>query len=564
MNVSSHRIKLRPLAAAVAAAASLACLVAHSAHAALAPQAPQAQLADGIVEGVKMRGPLKDVRVFRGIPYAAPPVDDLRFREPQSVARWSGVRNAKQFGPRCMQANVAGKPDFRSTTMSEDCLYLNVWTPASHPASKLPVLVFFHGGGFVSGDGSEPRYDGANLASRGIIAVTVNYRLGVFGFLAPAGAAGESSHGTAGNYGLLDQVAALRWVRDNIAQFGGDPSQITIAGSSAGSVSVSAHMSSPLSRGLFARAIGQSGAAFAPNAVWSKEESERAAAEFASRVGAASLQQLRSLPARALLDAAAQPLRSEQPMLLRPSVDGYFLTESPEQVFARGGQAQVPLMLGSNEPEHALAEPTKHSGMMTLRERLSKFRDQVDERLAHYPGVENVAQSTRRWMDLHRQTGQAAIYYYRYTQPLPSEIETPTAAVKPNTIAEPPVLGAAQDAQVSYSLGNLGTQRRYAWTAADYDVSRVFSRYTEQFVKTGNPNGAAPVGAGATTEANAPRYTGSVPEWPALRVESQGVLRQVIGENTQSVWDRNEPRQPSDGPLAEQAQQAEAVAPVVR
>lgn len=564
MSVSFHRAAHSHLAAAVAAAVSLSCLVAHPAHAAPAPQAPQAQLADGVVEGIKMRGQHKDVRVFRGIPYAAPPVDDFRFREPQSVPRWAGVRSAKQFAPRCMQPNVAGKPDFRSATMSEDCLYLNVWTPASGAGGKLPVLVFFHSGGFVSGDGSEPRYDGANLASRGIVAVTVNYRLGVFGFLSPAGAAGESSHGTAGNYGLLDQVAALRWVRDNIAQFGGDPSQVTIAGSSAGSVAVSAHMSSPLSRGLFARAIGQSGAAFAPDTLWTREESERAAGEFSGRVGASSLQQLRSLPARTLLAATAQPLRSEQPAMFRPSVDGYFLTESPEQVFARGGQTQVPLLLGSNEREQASAESTQPAPphqLKTLRVRLSEFLDQVDVKLAHYPGVEDVTQSTRRWMDLHRQTGQATIYYYRYTQGLPREAEPR----KENEPVMPPVLGVAQDAQVSYALGNLDNQRRYAWTAADYDVSRIFSRYTEQFVKTGNPNGAAPVGTGAAAEANAaPRNIGSVPEWPALRLESQGVLRQVIGENTQSVWDRNEPLQPSDGPLAAGQQAAEPTAPVAR
>ena len=568
MSVSFHRAAQSHLAAAVAAAVSLSCLAAHSAQAAPAPLAPQAQLADGIVEGIKMRGQHKDVRVFRGIPYAAAPVDDFRFREPQSVPRWAGVRNAKQYSPRCMQPNVAGKPDFRSTTMSEDCLYLNVWTSASGADSKLPVLVFFHGGGFVSGDGSEPRYDGANLASRGIVAVTVNYRLGVFGFLAPAGAAGESSHGTAGNYGLLDQVAALRWVRDNIAQFGGDPSQVTIAGSSAGSVAVSTHMSSPLSRGLFARAIGQSGAAFAPNALWTREEAERAAGEFSGRVGAASLQQLRSLPARTLLAAAAQPLRSEQPMTFRPSVDGYFLTESPEQVFARGGQTQVPLLLGSNAQEQPSAESAKQDAthrIKPLRVRLEEFRDQVDVQLAHYPGVENVRESTRRWMDLHRQTGQAAIFYYRYVQGMPREAEPPKETVAP------PVLGAMQDAQVSYALGNLDNQRRYAWTAADYDVSRIFSRYTEQFVKTGNPNGLAPVGAGASTEANAaPRNTGSVPDWPALRIESQGALLQIIGENTQSAWDKNEPQQPSDGsigsdaPLAEREQAAEPAVPVAR
>ncbi|MGG1945264.1 carboxylesterase family protein [Trinickia sp. NRRL B-1857] len=547
MNISFDRATQSRFAAALTAAASLSCLVANgTTHAAMARQAPSAQLADGIVEGVKLQGQYKDVRVFRGIPYAAPPVDDLRFREPQSVARWAGVRSAKQFGPRCMQPNVAGKPDFRSTTMSEDCLYLNVWTPASSASTKLPVLVFFHGGGFVSGDGSESRYDGANLASRGIVAVTLNYRLGVFGFLAPAGVAGESSQGTAGNFGWLDQLAALRWVRQNIAQFGGDPSQVTIAGTSAGSVSVSAHMSSPLSRGLFARAIGQSGGAFASQALWTREQSERAAAAFSSRVGATSLRQLRSLPAQTLLAATAQPLRSEQPAMFEPSVDGYFLNESPEQVFARGGQTQVPLLLGSNaqhEPPSTASEPAQSHRIMTLRERLMWFVDQVDVKLAHYPGSDDVAQSTRRWMDLHRQTGQVPVFYYRYTHDMPREIRVDEGT------AHPPILGAAHDAQAAYSLGNLGNSHRYAWTAADYDVSRIFSSYLEQFVKTGDPNGAASV-PGESPEANAaPRNTGSVPSWPALRVESQEVLRQVIGPDTHSVWDASGP-QPQPGTSA--------------
>lgn len=544
MNISFDRAKQARLAVALAAVASLSWLPANgTAHAATARQAPRAQLAEGIVEGVKLQGQYKDVRVFRGIPYAAPPVDDFRFREPQRVARWAGVRGAKQFGPRCMQPNVAGKPDFRSTAMSEDCLYLNVWTPANSAGAKLPVLVFFHGGGFVSGDGSETRYDGAHLASRGIVAVTLNYRLGVFGFLAPSGVPGESSQEAAGNFGWLDQLAALRWVRQNIAQFGGDPSQVTIAGTSAGSVSVSAHMSSPLSRGLFARAVGQSGGAFAPQTLWTRAQSERAAAAFSARVGAASLRQLRSLPAQTLLAATAQPLRSEQPAMFEPSVDGYFLNESPEQVFARGGQSQVPLLLGSNErqqPPSTASEPGQGRRIMTLRERLERFRDQVDVKLAHYPGIDEVTQSTRRWMDLQRQTGQAPIFYYRYTHDLPPEVRLDTGTV------HPPVLGAAQDAQLAYSLGNPGSPDRSPWTAADYDVSRIFSSYLEQFVKTGNPNGAASA-PGEPPEGNAgPRSTSSVPNWPALRVERQGVLRQVIGQNTHSVWDAGETPQQSD------------------
>lgn len=564
--------------AAIAAAVSLSCLAPSTAHALRVPHAPEIRLADGVVEGVKMRGQHKDVRVFRGIPYAAPPVGEFRFREPQPVARWAGALNARQFGPRCMQAAVADKPDFRSKEMSEDCLYLNVWTPARGPEDKLPVLVYFHGGGFVSGDGSEPRYDGANLASRGIVTVTVNYRLDVFGFLAPPEAARDSPHGTAGNYGLLDQVAALRWVRDNVAQFGGDPSKVTIAGNSAGSISVSAHMASPLSRGLFARAIGESGAAFAPNGMWRREEAEQKATQFAARVGAASLQQLRSLPARMLLAAATEPKLAPRSMTFRPHIDGYFLTDSPEQVFASGAQAQVPLLVGSNSQEQLFtailkdAAPTPENWRETIN---ARFRDRAEEVLAHYPGNDNeevmhagtalagdffINHSTWRWMDLHRQTGQAPVFHYRYTQPHPPEIDTSSESAQPRQ----PVLGAARNAQIEYSLSNLDSRRRYAWTAADYDVSRIFSSYIEQFVKTGNPNGATPGSDASSASDTARPGTGSLPKWPAVRVDNQGTLIQIIGENTHSAWDRSAPRQGLIQRLVESGQSNAASLPAAQ
>ena len=201
------------------------------------------------------------MRIFKGIPFAQPPVGDLRWREPQPPKDWTGVRNADQFGPRCMQrTGPTADYWFRSNGMSEDCLYLNVWTPAKSGSEKLPVLVYVFGGGFQNGDGSEPRYDGESMARKGIVAVTVNYRTNVFGFFSHPELTKESPHHASGNYGLLDQVAALRWVQQNIAAFGGDPKRVTIAGESAGSISVSALMASPLSRDLIAGAIGESGA----------------------------------------------------------------------------------------------------------------------------------------------------------------------------------------------------------------------------------------------------------------------------------------------------------------
>ena len=212
--------------------------------------APRVKTANGTVEGTAEAGGL---RSFKGIPFAQPPVGDLRWKEPQPVKNWTNVRSATKFGPRAMQRAVFGDMNFRSDGMSEDCLYLNVWTPAKSANERLPVLVYFYGGGFIAGDGSEPRYDGENMARKGIVTLTVNYRLGPFGFMAHPELTKESPNRASGNYGYLDQSAALRWVQQNIAAFGGDPKRVTIAGESAGSISVSAQMASPLSAPCWAR-----------------------------------------------------------------------------------------------------------------------------------------------------------------------------------------------------------------------------------------------------------------------------------------------------------------------
>ena len=305
------------------------------------------QTANGVVEGTTDQS--SGIRTFKGIPFAAPPVGDLRWKPPQPVENWEGVRQADRFGPRAMQLPLFGDMGFRSNGISEDCLYLNVWTPAQSDEDRLPVLVYFYGGGTLAGDGSEPRYDGESMARRGIVALTVNYRLTVFGFLAHPELTEESPHHASGNYGYMDQSAALRWVQRNIAAFGGDPARVTIAGESAGSISVSAQMVSPWSKALIAGAIGESGALIEPTlAPVSLAKAEQDGVEFAASAGATSLAALRALPASQLLRATAQPGSMR---FFYGVVDGYFFPKLPVESLAAGEQAHVPLLLGWNSEE---------------------------------------------------------------------------------------------------------------------------------------------------------------------------------------------------------------------
>src|SRR5690349_9243665 len=277
---------------------------------------PRVKVANGMLEGVNVSG----IREFKGVPYAAPPVGNLRWREPQPAQNWTGVRKADHFGPRAMQLPLFGDMNFRSDGMSEDCLYLNVWTPSKTGNEKLPVLVYFYGGGFAAGDGSEPRYDGESMARRGIVAVTVNYRLTVFGFFSHPELTKESPHHASGNQGLLDQSAALQWVKQNIAAFGGDPNKITIAGESAGSYSVSAQMASPLSRNIISRAIGESGSLLGLSPTVPLKDAEKTGADFAASIKANSLSDLRAMPAEQLLKVTANTSFGRFPV----TVDGYF------------------------------------------------------------------------------------------------------------------------------------------------------------------------------------------------------------------------------------------------
>ena len=480
----------------------------------------QVKIANGTLEGVDESG----IRAFKGVPFGAPPVGDLRWREPQPVKNWTGVRKADKFGPRAMQLPLFGDMNFRSDGVSEDCLYLNVWTPAKAASDGLPVLVYFYGGGLVAGDGSEPRYDGESLARHGIVTVTVNYRLSIFGAFSHPELTKESPHKASGNYGFLDQAAALQWVQKNIAAFGGDPKRVTIAGESAGSFSVSAQMASPLAKDLIAGAIGESGSLLGFRPVSTLAEAEKMGIEFGKAVGASSLSALRAMPAQALLETTTKPGVPR----FSAVVDGYFFPKSPVDIFASGQQAKVPLLVGWNSQEGGYQgilgkeAPTRENYTSAVKK---MYGEQADKLLKVYnptndEEVEQVATalagdrfigfSTWKWSDLHAQTGGKAVYRYFYERPRP-EMRAEMGAATANlaggvtrnddaTAKRPPApKGAVHSAEIEYALGNLPTNRVYDWQPEDYKVSQIMQLFFANFIKTGNPNGLG------------------VPQWPAIK-----------------------------------------------
>jgi para-nitrobenzyl esterase len=460
--------------------------------------ADRVKIANGVIEGNVQPG--SGVRSFKGIPFAQPPVGDLRWREPQPVKNWKGVRRADQFGARCMQRG-GGDYWFRSNGMSEDCLYLNVWTPAKSRRERLPVLVYIFGGGFQNGDGSEPRYDGGSMAAEGVVAVTVNYRTNIFGFFSHPELTKESSHHASGNYGLLDQVAALLWVQRNIAAFGGDPKHVTIAGESAGSISVSALMASPLSRSLFSGAIGESGALTSTLPPRPLSETEQDGAQFASSVGASSLPALRAMTADQIQQATAKGTG----MRFRPNLDGYFLPRALADIFAAGEQSKVPLLAGSNSEEQGARsilgtnEPTPENFTNAVRklygdragEVLKVYAastpEQVLQAATDLASARFIAHSTWEWTELQMKTGGKPVYRYHYAHPRPKFLGMP--GQPPAAAASKPARGAVHSAEIQYAMGNLSLDPRYAWEPADFKVSGVVERYFVNFIKTGNPNG---------------------------------------------------------------------------
>jgi len=428
------------------------------------------------------------VKAFLGLPYAAPPVGDLRWRAPESPAKWTGERDATHYGSRCIQGSPSPDMAFLDSGPSEDCLYLNVYAPAGTTAkSKLPVMFWIHGGGFMAGAGGEPRHNGDFLPLKGVVLVTFNYRLAVFGFLATADLAKEAN-GTAGNYGFMDMIAALQWTKANIQQFGGDPGNVTIFGESAGSFAVSTLMASPVAKGLFQKAIGESGAAFGgPLAYDPLNVREKKDGDWAASIGVKSLAELRALPA----DKVHQESLKKGMLGFPPNIDGKVLVEQVPATYAAGRQAHVPLIAGWNADEGVIRvrEPVSAAQWKDTAAKL--FPDRSAEFLTLYPadtdalayrsaidyyGDSFIGFSTWKWLEAQAKTGESPVYRYHFELPAPSS----------------KYFGGGRTFHaddIEYVFGTLDTRPESAWRPEDRQLSELFMSYWTNFARTGDPNG---------------------------------------------------------------------------
>lgn len=465
--------------------AAAGLVAAASAHAVDEP----VRIEPGLVGGSTVS---RGVQIFRGIPFAAPPVGDNRWREPQPVEPWDRVRNASEFGDVCIQPpgqgrlNIAVLPD--GPPMSEDCLYLNVWTPAESADAQLPVMLYFYGGAFREGAGSVPLYDGTELARKGAVVVTMNYRLGPFGFFAHPSLTADSEHGTSGNYGLMDMIASARWVKDNIAAFGGDADNVTVFGQSAGAMAIGVLIASPAGEGLFERAITQSLIGFGPpgSSMQTLAQAEEGGRQLAAELDAETADALRALDAATV----EENLRGGNPL-----VDGYVVTEDPFLTLEAGEQNRVDVLLGSNKDEALFARPTT---VEQFRERTrGQWGELADEYLALYPHSTDAAATesskqqssdnafwlSRLWARYQAELGRSAYLFYFAQEPPAPEGEEPAAS---------------HAAEVPYVFDNIGElplfpdgsdPERAARSVPDLELADLVSSYWVNFARTGNPNG---------------------------------------------------------------------------
>ncbi|HYL36908.1 MAG TPA: carboxylesterase family protein [Bryobacteraceae bacterium] len=450
---------------------------------------------NGLVSGVAGANP--EVRVFKGIPFATPPVGELRWRAPKAAGNWEGVRAGDKFGPICMQRRPGNAANGGSSAMSEDCLYLNVYTAAASSKDRRPVMVWIHGGALTSGAGSI--YDGEALAKKGVVVVTVNYRLGVFGFFAHPELTKESDRNASGNYGLLDQIAALEWVQKNIAAFGGDPKRVTIFGESAGSWSVNYLTATPLARGLFQRAIGESGGEFAP--ARKLADMEQAGVKFGTTLSANSLAALRA--------KSADDLMKAQGFQTAANVDGWFLPQDVFTIYSGGKQNDVPTIIGSNSDEGTMfTQPNVNAA--SFRELASRrFGSEAEAYLKLYPFSNDqeawAAQAAsmrdqtfgwemRTWAREQTKTGKSKVYVYYFSHVPPGQNRAK---------------GAFHGSEIAYVFDNLliapfaagANEQARPWTDIDRKLADTMSSFWVNLATSGDPNGK------------------NLPKWPAYKAK---------------------------------------------
>ena len=432
------------------------------------------------------------VRAYRGIPYAAPPVGDLRWKPPQPVENWQGLLEAHQFSPVCPQPLPEGATG--AEEQSEDCLYLNVWTGAERADERRPVMFWIHGGTLITGSGSRPTYDGARLARKGAVVVSINYRLGPLGYLAHPQLTAESEHGSSGNYGLLDQIAALEWVQQNITSFGGDPDRVTIFGESAGSWSVCYLVASPLARGLFHRAVGESGGAFSPMAHLKEDplgvgSAEAIGIRFAEALEAddasSALGIMRGKTAQEIIDT----FYSDSRIILRANVDGWVFSDQVYEIFARGEQNNVPVIVGSNADEGTVFAGRAPDNQKDYQEQArEKYQHLADDFFAHYPvGSDEQVRGAflgetrdelftwqmRTWARTMKTVNSEAYLYFFSRVPPRAESES---------------LGSYHGAEIPYVFNNVEAMS-WALEETDLQLNRIMSDYWLNFATSGDPNG---------------------------------------------------------------------------
>jgi len=448
-------------------------------------QIPVANTESGVLTGISEAG----LAIYKGVPFASAPIGDLRWRPPLPVAPWTGQRNADAFAPACMQEGVS-MPGETQPTASEDCLYLNIWTPVRNSQERLPVIVWIYGGGYTNGSASMPLYWGDRLAHKGVVVVTIAYRVGPLGFLAHPALTRESPYKSSGNYGLMDQIAALEWIQRNIVSFGGDSNRVTIAGQSAGSMSVSMLMASPRAKGLFQRAIGESGGLFEPLQLsphYLLAIAEREGQEYGASLGVTSLQELRQLPAQALFKGKAGGIS-------HPVIEPYVLPVDPYEAFIAGKQNDVPLLLGSNAEEaRAFVNPslvTAATFTASIERSFGPLPPQIV--LGYRHSTDQEARQSRidletdlrfgwdmwAWAKLQAETGHRPVYYYSFRQAPPFPVGSVYEGWR-----------ASHFAELWYVFDHLD-QAPWDWSAADRKLAAEMSSYWVNFAKSGNPNSA--------------------------------------------------------------------------